>query len=696
MSSSLVSFSLPVLVYSRTMDPPTLGELPDPALDLVCEYLAYSDLSALAHTNRVLYFATESKRFSTIRIYTRDGKLIHDNVTRTGEVLGLRRIKHKVRMLEFVDQQWGRNRQAKDAGDMDSPAGSLGGARIFGAQEMTRPPNSHRDDPSADPWVPVVKLLSQMEALNDVVWACTYAMSGAVLDAIHEHHPKCRLHVHAFSLPDMYEWHEQEEPTFGNPGHDEETREMQLRVAKSPCLHSVLGPRIQEVHYHSFWGELRLLRILSLSNIGVRHLYEHEGDRVPGQREWEMIPCASENSVRPWDDFRTHHRTSASEDSQGRTNKVPLQSLQTGCLLNAADLHKWTHVIDTSALTTLDLWHGRISRLDSAKDELPSALASLAEAGSLKALRVLAINLAAIPADPSEWEEWINGDQQWIPEDWPSGDAAMGRLLRALSPLRTLRVRGAREKTLAGIIGHHGTGLDTLVLTSTHVSLPVLQQLSRNCARVRVLRVGLMRTEGDEIEVLAYEALGAMPRLETLTLDLHVLGPELTLSTLEISRALCNAAVDEALARAIFNVVKGANDRTEGRLARITVRPVCPRSMILHGTEGHQYDQRAWLLAIRSLGKWWKLERVSCRAHVDAVQVEERTRHDDVESWVDLNSLVRKPDPDPWPVSWQRVWQELWPLPSRSNVPWIEHSRSKPLWTRWHNPHAGFGRGSRT
>ncbi|KAK3896562.1 hypothetical protein C8A05DRAFT_39898, partial [Staphylotrichum tortipilum] len=78
-------------------------------------------------------------------------------------------------------------------------------------------------------WLPFARFLGWLPALTDLVYACTHQVPACLLAALHEHHPRSRLHVRAFSLRSLFQKRDQL--------HDIDPDERAL--ATSPCLYSI-------------------------------------------------------------------------------------------------------------------------------------------------------------------------------------------------------------------------------------------------------------------------------------------------------------------------------------------------------------------------------------------------------------------------------------------------------------------------
>lgn len=49
-------------------------------------------------------------------------------------------------------------------------------------------------------WLPLAEYLPRLPGLTDLMYTCPNQMSLCLLDALHRHHPNCRLHVSTFNL----------------------------------------------------------------------------------------------------------------------------------------------------------------------------------------------------------------------------------------------------------------------------------------------------------------------------------------------------------------------------------------------------------------------------------------------------------------------------------------------------------------
>jgi hypothetical protein len=78
-------------------------------------------------------------------------------------------------------------------------------------------------------WLPFAQFLGQLPGLTDLVYACINQIPACVLDALHQHLPRSRLHVRTFSLRSLY----QERDQLDDIDPDE------YLLATSSCLYSI-------------------------------------------------------------------------------------------------------------------------------------------------------------------------------------------------------------------------------------------------------------------------------------------------------------------------------------------------------------------------------------------------------------------------------------------------------------------------
>ncbi|KAH9205805.1 hypothetical protein DL95DRAFT_470235 [Leptodontidium sp. 2 PMI_412] len=263
-----------------------------------------------------------------------------------------------------------------------------------------------------------------------------------------------------------------------------------------------------------------------------------------------------------------------------RSSSSSRGKLQTLVLLGDVvnGIEHWARHTDFSSLRSLSMsWEGGNG----------IALAAIASRGDLKGLKKL-----YLPC--------INGD-----ETNPSQDEAIHLLFSSINRLERLEVSGYISPSTFNIITRqHGPGLRALSiypefpysydegLQSLLVtfSAPVLEELAVHSPHLTHLDIPISRTRGDKHEVAIYCALSKFPRLEHIVLHLgfrvtpdteswdkkrdgpHPLefaeGDSSKISSVYLKEAFSNGAIDDRLARSIFELVAG-DGRTTLRYLRL-------------------------------------------------------------------------------------------------------------------------------
>ncbi|KAI9371141.1 hypothetical protein BJX61DRAFT_512463 [Aspergillus egyptiacus] len=239
--------------------------------------------------------------------------------------------------------------------------------------------------------------------------------------------------------------------------------------------------------------------------------------------------------------------------------------------------------------------------------------------------------------------------------------------LRALrSPSGLLRVLEKHGPSLKGLIlepGHQARSSDDGGHKYPEVNATEVERLCELCPNLQELRLPIKRSQGNSEECEIYKALGGLPNLRTLVLDLHFEPRPRPLRhmpsvDLAITRdALINAAMDETLARAIWDLI--ATNQTTHRLQDLRLVPFglhyfphdeqyllshFSRSYLLRRYNGHGS------LRIEEIGKqaWtvWRAEYLPGGVDEEQYRLPER-----------LDSLLHElwpagPGPDGWLSGW--------------------------------------------
>ncbi|OBT41347.1 hypothetical protein VE00_08507 [Pseudogymnoascus sp. WSF 3629] len=477
------------------MPPTTLESLPAEILLQICEYLDrdyMASVVALARTSKYNYFAVTALLFRTIKFfvdtrekYFREVQECHDMLQRTGS------FRHVHRLVvdgtapfhdEDLDSDYHWDRptiSAKERGYSD---------QIFHWRALTDPdPFPDRTDAeffheNNDNWRQLADLVNQLPALVDLIFACSSQFPLCLLQAI-QHRGQCRLHISRFRLRRL-----------NGPAMDSH----EFMIASSPCLYSI-GIRYRETyisHFHlipesdreipSYEREAAIRLVAGLApNLKEVHIFQGPPSRFPYNR-LEIMP--------PWKGSTVDNEKH--ELSQGSLRCLQLPNYYTISILRDLRVHN-----DFSILRTLQFKSGiDIKSLNFLTSCTFSSLTNL----------VLSLIIEQGYGAPP------------LPEDYCY--AASG-FLYSLPPLRSLTIgENVPQIILDSALDHHGSSLRKLHLypqSGIHrILLEDIVHIGEHCPLLENLKLAIHRSKGDGAEVAAYKAIGSIPGLRRVSLNL--------------------------------------------------------------------------------------------------------------------------------------------------------------------------------
>ena len=103
------------------------------------------------------------------------------------------------------------------------------------------------------------------------------------------------------------------------------------------------------------------------------------------------------------------------------------------------------------------------------------------------------------------------------------GNPGFGEILRKFVPLRKIAIESPTGlDPLDCVTSHHGAALQELRLPTLHPMIEVnqIRRLAEYCPNISILQVDVRRNQGIRQEKEMYQAIGSMPRLQTLNLRL--------------------------------------------------------------------------------------------------------------------------------------------------------------------------------
>ncbi|KAL2166913.1 hypothetical protein VTG60DRAFT_2021 [Thermothelomyces hinnuleus] len=343
-------------------------------------------------------------------------------------------------------------------------------------------------------WLPFAQFLGQLPGLTDLVYSCTHQVPACVLTALHQHHPKSRLHVRTFSLRSLYQERDQL--------HDIDPDEFAL--ATSPCLYSIRAKCAAYDGHGRFSFNLEALKHIVTSRCapGLRHLSVHH-TTPPGTISLLEAIRAPRDSWKGF--FRSHHGPNQpTTDSLQQSPTVPERArLETLVLSGNFDglyhLEAWHSRIDISALTRFELY-GDVSI------QALHTLASMAARSNFSSLRELGLTIPLRQRN-RPWSLPLNDDGH---ETTSSPDQPAGLFLQAVPPLAALTLNDP----------HHADDEDDDVDADAEQARTIQQRWPR----LEDVQLRVRRRQGGPEEVAVYRTLGRLPRLRraTVVLDCRV------------------------------------------------------------------------------------------------------------------------------------------------------------------------------
>ncbi|KAF4152009.1 hypothetical protein CNMCM6069_002738 [Aspergillus lentulus] len=395
-------------------------------------------------------------------------------------------------------------------------------------------------------WDTVAGFIKRLPALEDLHHLHHEQFPPCLLQTLHQHLPRCKLHLGPFVLRSIY----------APMAEDHE-----YRLVTSPSLHSIT-PCYDTTTPDGMWQKQIFLRILSLApNLKVVYpMDDHFGYEASAVG---MNQRRSKFTQEPGDG-----RPAAIECLRIRHAYVPAP---------AAALEEWATYIDFSVLRVLDL-------RSFIKGEAFEAWADHLHFPALQTLRLL------LGTTSSEAE---NLSDVFL---------RATRFLQSLPSLSCIYLEAWHSRLSIGTLGgHQGPRLVKLSVVGwpfQYVNEHDILQLGRYCPLLEKMSIPIHRTQGDAREVALYKALGTIRNLRFLDLVLDVSDPTLyqeqtsidadwvdidnqyTEEDLEginrsrnghIRRLLVNTLIDEPLASSIFKIISAAKPRDAPLLERMTL-----------------------------------------------------------------------------------------------------------------------------
>lgn len=531
-----------------------------------------------------------------------------------------------------------------DAADFNLPEKGLTQWRTPGIDLLQLLPSYYKEKD----WQPLIKLLATLSRLEVLNYAMANNFPSCLLQALHQYHPTCQLNI----------WSTQNNDADPQTMLPESWDPFAVDLFRSPCLHA-----IRVYYYHG--NDLSGLTPVPVEQDGLSRLIT----MAPNLRHLQISSsCGDGSSIaesnRKLESFMTS--LGPSQISPPRLTSFTCSKSMTG---GESIVTNWGQYFDFSNLRALDV--GRISNVST----------TVGLFSRLRKLERLLIDLEELLRRPGQPRVYLR-------------EADFRSIFGSLSPLKYLRIRGLRLKSaLHAVLEYHGKSLrglslepDRRIYTNElhrYHAYPSLVHddilnLAKKAPYIRDLRLTIERSKGDHNERLLYEALGAFPCLQNLTIDLHCkprpheIPPMINerdpsywaTHMAELEEALMNAAIDETLVTEIWSIIY--SQQQTKRLRNIHVVSV-GWDLFTHTERDILFElSRSFLISQYSLG-------------FEPVIVEigrgERQLHVEREA---MARRLHKPARSP-PQHLRELIQSLWGLSEPQMKDWTLHWRSFPL-----------------
>lgn len=503
-------------------------------------------------------------------------------------------------------------------------------------------------------WKPLAEFVSRLPSLVSIIYTSHTQFPPCLLDAIHRHNPACRLYITRFNL-----W------SLGPRGVEDD---YEAALLSSPCVHGI-GAYIRASYGDRASPELKQNVYIS------KALRELVAGLIPHLKKLVLFqdPAPFDRSrSEPWPAW-------IGFGQQPDVKRGSLEYLSRNCpvRLGEKDLRMWQEDTDFSILKTLKMG----SHLDS------EALNFLATHCYFPSLTQLDINF-----DPN----------CYYSDDFPAANS----FLLGLPALSVLRLSGYRpELATEAVFEYHGSRLHELSLLPfgfETFTLEELEQVTKTCPFLEKLTIKIKRSKGDAQEVAQYRAIGALPRLRHLYLDLDASDLELlqrpetpkenfearndpTFNDFDqqyckdmlyghgrhprngdLRNAFINSALDENLARGIFHTISSA--QTSCMLEYMEVKVTGGGNFFFADRDefyGRFYD------VLETMGRPRRVSRMNSSSRETKVEL--------VRGWQPsrlISSSGRTQEPSELHPFAKEIFQRVWPAKTEK---WWEDWHSFPL-----------------
>ncbi|KAH8422541.1 uncharacterized protein LDX57_000295 [Aspergillus melleus] len=330
----------------------------------------------------------------------------------------------------------------------------------------------HTDD---HVWKPLAEFIKTLPGLRHLIYQYFSQFPPCLLEALHHHRPGCKLHLYSFNMRSA----------------SDELGAYETKLLTSPCVRSInswcqgfIEPGQDNQIVLSHPGDFLMCHAVvtapALKRVQVDILPVRGGARRAGySQKGPKIVAAHENILTSLHSLRLHRRYA----------KITRDILE-----------RWTKHADFSQLKVLGIIGSIVTE----------ALEYLGSNCNFPSLQSLFLDLSLDYAD--DLSEFDNDAYQ---ED-------MVHFLCRVPPLLSLSLSHMpRGMDVERVAQHHGSRIRRLTITKYPLKEHDLKCLAKYCLRLEYLKLSLERSFGDANELALYSALGSIPRLVEIELDLY-------------------------------------------------------------------------------------------------------------------------------------------------------------------------------
>jgi hypothetical protein len=659
-SSSLEAVSTEIEQRMSTNSSP-LEKLPIEVLHHICSHLPRPSLTSLSLCNKALLSAADVFFFRAFTITVLGRKKLKDDVDKWKSVLRRSQSFKHVRRLYIRGYM---PEEHDDTGEVDLAAEGVKD-RFFMKDHIDDPLASCATEAAA--WQPLADLLELLIALASLNFRSSNQLPRVVLGVLHSKQRRhdCKLEMARFRLRSL---------------HEDTIDPHEYALITSPCL-SIIDVKCGEFDSQKR-SDHNLQAILSVVERGLApNLREL---RIQGSAmSWPRFRTSPPPPELPWKGF------GFDEDSllKDRSNKKGCISTLSLSYLTSTQMKPLTDHLDFYKIRRLVI---QSSLMEHSSQTIPW-LQSLT-LNKLHHLRSLDLNIYCMSPDEGYYQ-------------------AFDSFFQSLRPrLRDLRISAhLRPKSIHDILRRHGASLLHLCLnlspSKQALGMDNVRQIHKYCHALERLEIPIQRTQGDAEEVKIYRILGSLPKLARLSITLKSIdiSPNLNNNLLEsvstnfntfeqqpfliggqpmtpprlngdIRNSFINRAVDETLARSIYDVLSS------------TKQPGCKpiESLTLH----HDYvsflrreegDHVQYPSAVEEyLNTTWLLRRETCHnEQTCSTETKVDVRSGDWLGRTDRKKLL----PTTLHPDLEAVFRSVWPRRENDTGNWKEDWHSFPLAT---------------